>query len=184
MKLGKIKDVLVDWTRGGFHFGKGFSDMMLDRMEASGKTRRFGGLAFDAAAGIGLTWLGVTSLLGNALTILAAPVVFFSAPVTAVVGAAVATVFLCLAPVMTAFGVGFLDAAREKAGLASPKPAVDDAMDKTRALGASLEQGFFKPARNALSRAFTSVKSKAAAPAPKSAEPAPQQKPAPKPPVF
>ena len=40
MKLGKVKDVFMDFMKSGFYFGRGFSNMITGKLEASATTAR------------------------------------------------------------------------------------------------------------------------------------------------
>ncbi len=120
MQPGKIKDLFKDWVRAGFHFGRGLSDHISARLEASPRGARVGGGIFDVVAGGGLTLFAASSALGTVASVIGAAMAVTSAPLTAVVTAAVGVVWLALATITGGIGLGLLDAARSKAGLARP----------------------------------------------------------------
>lgn len=147
MKLGKVKDVFMDFMKSGFRFGRGFSNMITERLEASATTARVGGGLFDLAAGGGITYLGVSSMIGNSLAIVGGVAALTTAFVPAVASIAVGTVFLTLGTMMTGIGLGFLDAAREKAGIPafnSYRTAKRYAADDDVSTGSKLKAGVKK----------------------------------------
>lgn len=153
MKLGKVKDVFMDFVKSGFHFGRGFSNMITERLEASATTARIGGGLFDLAAGGGITYLGVSSMIGNTLAIVGGVAALTTAFVPAVTSIAVGTVFLALGTMMTGIGLGFLDGAREKAGIpalnsyrTARRYAADDGVSTGSKLKAGVKKLFTKSA--------------------------------------
>lgn len=66
MKLSNIKDILKDWAKGSYHFGRGVSNYVADKMEVSPEKSRVGTAVFDTVAGAGLTFMAASSALGTA----------------------------------------------------------------------------------------------------------------------
>ena len=120
MNISKVKDVVGDFIKSGFRFGQQFTDMIMDRIEASPQTSRIAGGTLDVLAGGGLTYMAVTSAIGTTLGVVGAVLAFTAAPVSAAVTIALAPVWLALSAMTGGLGVGMLDAAREKAGISRP----------------------------------------------------------------
>ena len=118
-------NVLKDWMRGTFHFGKNFTDSIF--ASSSEETRKIGGGLLDVVAGIGITHLAVMQELGLIAGVGMALASVASAPLTAVATVGVGIVFTACNLLMGSMGLGLLDAAREKAGLANPFAAARNA---------------------------------------------------------
>ena len=143
MDLNKIGDVVKDWVKGGYWFGKGFSNSIADKMDVSPKATRVGGGIFDAAAGFGLTYMAGTSALVTLTSTAAAVAAITTAPISAVVAVAVGTVWMALSCMTAGIGIGLLHAAQEKSGMAMPGVSiVSQARAEVAKVSYSVKNGF------------------------------------------
>ena len=167
MNLSKIGDVLKDWVKGGYWFGKAFSNSIADKMDMSPKATRVGGGIFDAVAGGGLAYMAGTSALATLTSTVAAVTAIATAPASAVVAVAVGTVWMALSCMTAGIGIGLLHAAQEKSGMAMPGASVvNQARTEVAKTSFSVKNGF--------KRLTSSFKQTAS---PKSAFATPSQKP-------
>lgn len=140
MGLQKMKDGIGDLVKGNYWFGRTFTNRFLS-------DSRWGGL-FDAAAGVGITALGVSWGISNIVKGALAVTAIASAPATAVVTLAVSTVFLILDCMLVGFGTGFLSAAYTKSGLPWPSTMFNNARNAVStgaSKGAAAVKKVFKP---------------------------------------
>lgn len=179
MQLGKVKDLFKDWVKSGFYFGRGLSDHISARLNASPQTARVGGGLFDLAAGAGLTYLAATSAIGTVVGVALAVSAIATAPLTAVTTTAMGVVWLALSTITGGIGLGLLDAAREKAGIARPSASSSYVAPRTRGMFGQMKSA----AKSALKfdrkakQDFRDAVEVKPAPAPGAA---PERKPAPK----
>jgi hypothetical protein len=117
MKISKIGNVFVDWMKATHRFGFTFTNYLAARTEMSPKAAKFGGGALDVLAGGFFTYSAVTSAIGAIASAVAAVSAFAVAPLAAVGTIAIGVVWLALSCLTVSTGLGFLGAAREKAGI-------------------------------------------------------------------
>ncbi|MCE9507254.1 MAG: hypothetical protein K8R48_02915 [Alphaproteobacteria bacterium] len=117
MKISKIGSVFVDWMKATHRFGFTFTNYLAARTEMSPKAAKFGGGALDVLAGGFFTYGAATSIIGTVASIAAAVITFTAAPLAAVGAIAMGAVWLALSCLTASTGLGFLGAAREKAGI-------------------------------------------------------------------
>lgn len=166
MKLSGLKDIAVDWFKSCHRFGSIFTNEVSARINASPKQARIGGGIFDAAAGIGLSYLGVSGIVGNTLAIGFAAMTVVSAPLHALVTIPVSTVFIALGVMMTGMGLGFLNGARQKAGLPGFSDLKSRAQTAVSESASSQPKSQFKPGSGLISKFKRKAdKSKPTAPA-------------------
>lgn len=134
MDLNKVKNIYKDFAKSGFQFGRTISNYLMNRLEASPETAKFGGTMLDLAGGAGITYLGAAQMVGIVVNTGFALAAITTAPVSAVVTVAVGAVFSLLSTGLLGIGIGMLDAGREKCGLPDPfantKGTVAAAKDK------------------------------------------------------
>jgi hypothetical protein len=132
MKIGKIGDVFVDWMKATHRFGFAFTNYLAARTEMSPKAAKFGGGALDVLAGGFFTYGAATSIIGTVIGAVAAISAFAAAPLAAVGTVAMGVVWLALATLTASTGLGFLGAAREKAGIPPLFAALKNVRDNVK----------------------------------------------------
>jgi hypothetical protein len=115
--MKKVVSLIGDFIKGGFYFGRGFSDMVTRKLEVPYPKSKIAGGVLDAAAGVGISWLTLSNFIYLGLTTVAAAAAITSAPLTAVGTLAVNIVFTALNLGMAGIGLGLLDACRDKCGI-------------------------------------------------------------------
>lgn len=174
MKVSKVKDIFVDWVKGGFRFGKTFSNFIGEKLEIYSDAGRKGLGVFDVAAGAAITWMGGMSALGTVIGAGIAVTALTAAPVTALATIVTAPIWLALSTVMTGIGLGLLDAGREKFGISRDIGGIGSTAKKigegtSNAVGSLFKQGKklageFKASAKAQEAKTTEQKAKPASP--------------------
>lgn len=115
--MNKVASLIGDWIRGGFYFGRTFSDMVTTKLEVSYPKSKVVGGILDAGAGSLITLLAASNLVALAVGTVGAVMAVTSAPFMAVGIVAANVVFTALNLMMGGLGVGLLDACRDKCGI-------------------------------------------------------------------